>query len=82
MASTTMSGVMLPCKSVARTQQRSSQRPAAFGSSFAKGSGTQFSGRSLQLDAPAQAGSARSVTTMAAKGGARRGPGAAGEGRE
>lgn len=61
-----MASVGLLPTSVARTQQRSSQRPA-FGSSFAKGSGKEFAGRRLQSETAGQAGSARSVTTMASK---------------
>ena len=61
-----MAGVGILPTSVVRTQQRSTQR-AAFGSSFAKGSGKEFAGRRLQSETAGQAGSARSVTTMASK---------------
>lgn len=70
MASNTMAhtSVVLPTKAACRPQQRKPQQQAMLGSTFAKGSSSQFAGQSLRLEASTSAGSSRKVTTMAAKG--------------
>jgi hypothetical protein len=68
MAANSLASV-LPTRSIVKVQQRSSEARPMFSSSFIKGSGRQFAGQSLHLQASnAASTSSRRVTTMAAKG--------------